>query len=173
MTRISDLDRLCRIRKLCFPLLGRAAAAEFSEGYGIYDALKDLEDRAKTYPERLAARRIATCLVYMLEHLDTPVRVPELCRIADLSKSHFFALFKRATGDTPINFVTRARTHRACAMLSETNMTVKEIAASLGYRDVFYFSRTFKLFHGLSPSHYRTQKLKMETVCVPSLCASA
>jgi transcriptional regulator GlxA family with amidase domain len=123
----------------------------------MYEALKELEERGKTHPERLAARTIKPSLVYMLKHLDEPLRVPELSRIADVSCSHFFALFKRATGETPINYFTRARMRRACALLRETSMSVKEVAASLGYEDEFYFSRLFKSLHHLAPSYYRAQ----------------
>jgi transcriptional regulator GlxA family with amidase domain len=123
----------------------------------MYEALKELEERGKTHPERLAARAIKPSLVYMLKHLDEPLRVPELSRIADVSCSHFFTLFKRATGQTPIGYFTRARMRRACKLLLETSLSVKEVAASLGYDDEFYFSRLFKSVHRLAPSYYRAQ----------------
>ena len=123
----------------------------------MYEALNELEMRGKTHLERLAIRTVKPSLVYMLTHLDQPLRVPELSRIADVSCSHFFALFKRATGQTPNSYFTRARMRRACKLLLETSLSVKEIAASLGYEDEFYFSRLFKSLHQLAPSYYREQ----------------
>jgi AraC-like DNA-binding protein len=93
----------------------------------------------------------------MLTHLDEPLQVSQLSRIADISKSHFFALFKRVMGDSPIKIFIRARMQRACTLLLETGMSVKEVAALLGYQDEFYFSRVFKSVHGLSPSYYRAR----------------
>jgi AraC-like DNA-binding protein len=168
MNNISKPSPLCPVCRLSLRLPVTTAPAEVAPRSGTYEALKELEARRKSYAERVAIRRIAISLVYMLEHVDRPLRVAELSRISDISKSHFFALFKRATGETPINFLIRARMHRASIMLCGTSMAVKEVAASLGYSDEFYFSRMFKLFYGLSPSHYRIQKLKMEPVCVPS-----
>jgi AraC-like DNA-binding protein len=139
-----------------FRLHARRASSE-EENCAMHEALNELETRGKTHLERLAIRTIKPSLVYMLTHLDQPLRVPELSRIADVSCSHFFALFKRATGQTPITYFTRARMRRACKLLLETSLSVKEIAASLGYEDEFYFSRLFKSLHQLAPSYYRAQ----------------
>ncbi len=108
-----------------------------------------------SYQNRRAALRIQPSIVYMLRHLNEELCVSKLSQIADISASHFFWLFKQATGDTPIQFLIRARMRRAQTLLQETGLTVKEIAAQLGYRDEFYFSRQFKSYYGSAPSHYR------------------
>lgn len=79
--------------------------------------------------------------------------------MAGLSASQFFTLFKRATGYTPMDFFIRARMGEARELLVSTNLTVKEIAAALGYDDQFYFSRRFKLVNGLSPKAFRAMVL--------------
>jgi YesN/AraC family two-component response regulator len=45
--------------------------------------------------------------------------------------------------------------HWACQLLDTTNQPVKQIAASLGYDDPFYFSRVFKAVNEASPTEYR------------------
>jgi len=168
MTSISNTSPLCSVCRLWLRLPATTASAKVAPDSGIYEVLKELEGRSKSHAKRVAIGRIATSLVFMLEHLDRPPCVTELSQIADISKSYFFVLFKRATGETPIKFLIRARMHRASIMLCETSMAVKEVAASLGYDDEFYFSRMFKWLYGLSPSHYRIQKLKVEPVSAPS-----
>jgi AraC-like DNA-binding protein len=156
---MSNISRLVSPFPDCnftFRLQARRISSE-EENSAMYEALNELEMRGKTHLERLAIRTVKPSLVYMLTHLDQPLRVPELSRIADVSCSHFFALFKRATGQTPISYFTRVRMRRACKMLLETSLSVKEIAASLGYEDEFYFSRLFKSVHQLAPSYYRAQ----------------
>jgi AraC family transcriptional regulator, transcriptional activator of pobA len=49
------------------------------------------------------------------------------------------------------------RIHHACQMLGSEKLSVKEIAARLGYQDPFHFSRRFKAFQGVSPTEYRDQ----------------
>jgi AraC-like DNA-binding protein len=105
-----------------------------------------------------AAQRIEVSLRYMLQHLNQPMKVPVLSAMVGLSQSSFFALFKSATGLTPLDFFIRARMQRAGELLEETSLQIKEVAARLGYDDQFYFSRLFKSVHGVSPREYRFRK---------------
>ena len=106
----------------------------------------------------MAANRIAVCLNYMVTHLDKPMRVSTLSAMAGLSMSRFFELFRSATGDAPINWLIRIRMQRAGELLENSNLRIKEIAMCVGYEDQFYFSRLFKLVHGIAPSAYRVQR---------------
>jgi AraC-like DNA-binding protein len=108
--------------------------------------------------ESEAVRKIGQSIVYMLRHLDQPLQVATLASRANISSSHFFALFKRQVGCAPIDYFIRLRMQHACRLLDETAMSVKEIAAALGYDDPFYFSRIFKSVHQVAPSEYRLLK---------------
>jgi transcriptional regulator GlxA family with amidase domain len=107
--------------------------------------------------------RIEEAVAYMQQHLDQPLQVATLAAKANFSPSHFFVLFKRRIGSAPIDYFTRMRMQRACRLLCETNLSVKEVAAKLGYDDPFYFSRVFKSVNRLAPSDYRAAQLK--TAC--------
>jgi transcriptional regulator GlxA family with amidase domain len=100
-------------------------------------------------------RKIERTIAYMKEHLDQPMQAAVLASRANVSLSHYFALFKRQTGCTPIDFFIHLRMERAREMLETTGLTVKEVAAALGYDDPFYFSRVFKSINGLAPTDYR------------------
>jgi AraC-like DNA-binding protein len=91
----------------------------------------------------------------MKEFMDQPLQVPTLARLAHLSPSHFFAVFKKSTGFAPKDFFIRLKIQRACEILEATDLCVKEVAAKLGYDDAFYFSRLFKSVNGVAPSDYR------------------
>jgi len=101
------------------------------------------------------ARRIEQSIAYMREHLDQPLQVAKLAALANVSPSHFFALFKRRTGCAPMDYFTHLRMQHACQLLDATSASVKEVAAVLGYEDPFYFSRVFKLVNHIPPSQYR------------------
>jgi transcriptional regulator GlxA family with amidase domain len=103
------------------------------------------------------AKRIEQSIVYMRQHLDKPFQVSALAALAKVSPSHFFALFKRETGHTPIDFFIHLRMRHACELLMKTTLSVKEVAASLGYDDQFYFSRVFKSVNHVAPSEYRVR----------------
>lgn len=102
-----------------------------------------------------AVCRIEQSVAYMAQHLDRPLQVATLAAQANISPSHFFALFKRRIGSAPMDYFTRLRMRRACRLLHETNLSVKEVASKLGYDDPFYFSRVFKSVNQMAPSDYR------------------
>ena len=108
--------------------------------------------------ESEAVRKIGQSIRYMLQHLDEPVQVATLAARVNVSPSHFFALFKRQIGCAPIDYFIRLRMQHACRLLDETAMSVKEVAATLGYDDPFYFSRIFKSVNQVAPSEYRLLK---------------
>ena len=103
-------------------------------------------------------QRVAQTIDYMNEHLHEPLRVGVLADLAGLSPAHFAVLFKQQTGSAPRDYLHLVRIHRACRMLENPALSVKEIASRLGYQDPFHFSRTFKAFQGVSPSDYRARR---------------
>jgi transcriptional regulator GlxA family with amidase domain len=106
-------------------------------------------------PEDTAARKVERCIAYMQEHVNRPLQVATLAAQANISPSHFFALFKELTGCPPMDYFTRLRMRHASRLLGSTPASVKEVAAALGYDDPFYFSRVFKSVHRVPPSRYR------------------
>lgn len=99
--------------------------------------------------------RINQSIHYMMDHLDQPLQVSKLAALENVSASHYFALFKSRTGRSPIDYFIRLRMRRACELLRETSLSIKEIAAELGYDDPFYFSRIFKSVNQVAPREYR------------------
>jgi AraC-like DNA-binding protein len=108
--------------------------------------------------ESEAVRKIEQSITYMLRHLDESLQVATLAAQANISASHFFALFKRRIGCAPIDYFIRLRMQHACRLLDETVLSVKEVAATLGYDDPFYFSRIFKSVNHVAPREYRLLK---------------
>lgn len=83
------------------------------------------------------------------------IRVEELAREACLSTDHFIRIFKNELGCTPAQFIIDKKMMKAKLMLASESMPTKEIAYSLGYDDVSYFSRLFKKHVGTTPTLYR------------------
>lgn len=122
-----------------------------------------IQKRQAATPENSdTVHRVAQAIVYMSEHLDEPLRVSALARLAGLSRAHFGELFKAQTGCSPRDYLHLLRIHQACRFLRDSTMSVKEIAARIGYRDPLHFSRQFKAFQGHSPSEYRATQARKE-----------
>ena len=106
-------------------------------------------------------RRVEPIIIFMMQNLANPMSVGRLSQMAGVSPSTFFALFRSATGYSPNDYFTRARMQRAGELLQTGNLSVKEVAAMMGYDDPFYFSRRFKSAHGIAPLEYRRSQAAM------------
>ena len=85
------------------------------------------------------------------------ITVSELAARLGLDRSYFSNLFKQSQGKSPQQYLNEVRMSQAAAQLTEQGNTVTETAASVGYADVFAFSRMFKQYYGVSPSEYRSK----------------
>ncbi len=83
--------------------------------------------------------------------------IAALARHAGYCPDHLCRVFRAVTGQTLQSYTIRARINRARHLLLETELPVHQIAAALGYSDVFFFSRQFKQKAGQSPLAYRRQ----------------
>lgn len=101
------------------------------------------------------AARLEKVVVYLRENCARSLNVPAMASMAGLSPSHFAGLFLKHTGHPPMDFLIRTRIARACHLLDFTSLSVKEIAAQVGYSDPYYFSRVFKKVTASSPDAYR------------------
>ena len=133
---------------VALPLSGKESAAP-------QDVKQSSSPESRRSQKAQALQRLEPCLLYMRQHLDQPLRISTLCSMANLSQSHFFALFKRMTGHSPISYFIRERMRCATELLAQSTLSVKAVSASLGYNDPYYFSRLFKSVYQVAPSVYR------------------
>lgn len=72
-----------------------------------------------------------------------------------MSTSQLYRKIKAITGISPNEFIRTYRLRKAEKMISETNLTISEIAYKVGFNDSLYFSKCFKKQFGISPSKFR------------------
>ncbi|SHO51319.1 GlxA family transcriptional regulator [Desulfopila aestuarii] len=88
-------------------------------------------------------------------HFSQPVTIAQLAGTAGLGERTFTRRFKKATGDSPSEYLQRIRIEAARESLTKTRETVDFITRAVGYEDVTSFRRLFRKYTGLSPSAYR------------------
>ena len=91
----------------------------------------------------------------MQQHYSEPITLESVCEAVGFSPSYFSALFKRETGENFVRYLTRVRIDRAKELLQQTNLSVAEVCARVGYNDLKHFTQTFKKETSLSPAQYR------------------
>jgi AraC-like DNA-binding protein len=97
-------------------------------------------------------------------HYNEPFTLKDLARVGRLSVSHLCAEFRTCFGCPPIEYRTRLRLQQACHFLRDKNLRISEIAAMVGYSDVYYFSRHFKQRYGTCPRELRKRITKVSGV---------
>jgi len=83
--------------------------------------------------------------------------VEEMAEFCNLSADQFRRNFHHHTGMRPKNYVEEFKLRLAAEMLLSSPLPITDVAARLGYRDPYHFSRRFKCFAGVSPEHYRRE----------------
>ena len=94
---------------------------------------------------------------YMRENISRIVTLDDLANVAGLSVSHYCAVFKQKTMQTPMQLYTSMKIQRACQMLQNRSQTIKTIAYNLGFFDQYHFSKVFKQIMGIAPKSFRSK----------------
>ncbi|MCZ8522270.1 MULTISPECIES: response regulator transcription factor [Paenibacillus] len=101
---------------------------------------------------------VTKMMAYVDENYMEPCSLAEIAEKFHLSGTYFSKLFKRETGDTFTNYVTRVRMEKAKLLLSNTEMKIFEVAAAIGYDDPNYFTNVFRTTQKISPTEFRKQQ---------------
>ena len=106
-------------------------------------------------PGTLSDRRLAHVLEYVSAHYAEPLSLDQLAREACVSRFHFGRLFKERVGVTPHHYLVRIRLDAAASLLSDTDISVLEIALTCGYGSAAHFTAAFQKRFSQPPSLYR------------------
>lgn len=98
---------------------------------------------------------------YIQNHYREQVTLDLLAEQFNYSSRHLSMRFKRKTGYSPIDYLIKIRVSTAQNLLVRSDAKLRDIAAEVGYSDVYYFSRIFKKYVGMSPSLYQ-KKMREE-----------
>ena len=99
--------------------------------------------------------RLARVTAYLRVTLHEPPDYRQLARLANLSYCQLFRLFKSHLGRSPQQFIEQERLDYAKRLLTLNRLSIKEVAAQVGFANQLYFSRRFQKATGLSPTQYR------------------
>lgn len=81
--------------------------------------------------------------------------VKEVAKHVKIDRSYLYKLFKDETGLSIIDYINNKRISKAESLLHNKELSIKDIAETVGFSEQMYFSRVFKKFKGVSPSVFR------------------
>ncbi|WP_222982715.1 GlxA family transcriptional regulator [Flagellimonas meishanensis] len=142
------------VEKYC----GRAAAIHISKyfeieidrkdqnQFAIFQGQKDHEDEA-----------IKEAQSYIEKNVQDKISVGELAEKYAISNRNFVRRFKKATQNTPLEYIQRVKIEAAKRSLESTGQNINEVMYQVGYMDQKAFRTVFKKYVGLSPVAYRSK----------------
>lgn len=125
---------------------------EMSVLYGLLSLL--MKTAEQKYLPSDKKQKILPAIEYIAENYNKGISNEKLSAVTGLSTVYFRKLFKETTGLSPIRYVRSVKMKKAKEMLKSDYSSVADIAYSLGYNNVYEFSRDFKKHAGISPLKY-------------------
>ncbi|MEK8050877.1 AraC family transcriptional regulator [Ideonella sp. DXS22W] len=104
-----------------------------------------------------AIAQIHAVVSRITDHIADPITLADVAAELGMSESRFSRFFRRATGNTFVDFVNRVRVHRACQLLMESDRLITHICYEVGFNNVANFNRRFLEVKGMTPSDFRKQ----------------
>ena len=100
---------------------------------------------------------VSNAIKYIQFNYSHDIHIDDIAKAVGVSRSHLYRLFMTSIEQSPIDYLTNYRLEEACKLLKSSQLSIAEIAMSVGFFDKFYFSRVFKKVKGVPPSRYLAQ----------------
>lgn len=111
-----------------------------------------VQARADERPESVRVRK---CLQYIEIHYADEISLSQLSKAANVSKSEILRCFNSVLHTTPYKYLMEYRLSKASRLLTDTSLSISEIAIRTGWGDQSYFTKRFREKTGCTPSEYR------------------
>lgn len=113
-----------------------------------------LKEKHPTYTSLSKRQKIEPAVDFLVKHYTQSIKNDDLATLTGLSTIYFRKIFTECFGISPIAYLHSLRIKKAKEILRSDYQSISHIAESLGYPDVYDFSRTFKKHVGMSPMQY-------------------
>lgn len=123
----------------------------------LFRRLPSQDEEALPWLMALQDERLARVIDMILDAPGDDYTVESLAETAAMSRSAFAERFAEFFGRSPMNFVNHVRMQRATQLLAVENLSIDEIARTVGYSSRSHFSRAFKDHSGLPPKDFRAE----------------
>ena len=98
---------------------------------------------------------IDRCRHYMMENIEKPLTLADICAYLGHSPSYCGELFRKYTGMSPVQYLRDLRIQTAARLMDITSMKINQVCHKVGIDAPYYFSRLFSKTMGISPKEYR------------------
>jgi AraC family transcriptional regulator len=103
----------------------------------------------------LAPHKLQRVLDHIEQHLAEAIHVRDLAQVVHMSPYHFARMFKQATGQPPHVYITSQRMDQAKNLLGNSDLSLVQVASSVGYQTQAHFTGVFHKHVGITPRTFR------------------
>lgn len=143
---------------LFFRLFERCCRKEsrslYEDGEFLYRFLTQLLRELET-PTTGVSDLVRRASGYFRDHFSTIRGIRDAAEFCQVSQEHLTRAFRRETGQTPLQFLTRLRIEHSLFLLLNTRDSIESIAVSCGFLNGNYFAKVFRRYVNCSPEEYR------------------
>ena len=111
----------------------------------------------------MSDKHLSKAIEAMRSGLEKNWSVESLAREARMSRSAFALKFRTVLGQTPLEYLTQWRMHKAGALIRSDNTSFSEVASAVGYGSESSFRRVFRREMGVAPREYRRKSALLES----------
>ncbi|WP_252225880.1 helix-turn-helix domain-containing protein [Caldicoprobacter algeriensis] len=108
--------------------------------------------------ERQENETVKKIVDFIEKNYKKDIGIQEVADFVGLSYSHVRKVFKNRIGENIVEFINKLRMEEAKKLLLNSELSVKEIASTVGYNSDQTFARIFKKMEGVTPGEYRKFK---------------
>lgn len=98
---------------------------------------------------------IQEAITFIENNYSRPIKICDISNNLSIDRSYFSNIFKKALQKSPQKFLLEYRMNKACELMKNPELSISNIALSVGYTDALNFSKMFKKVKGKSPTIYR------------------
>jgi AraC family transcriptional regulator len=109
----------------------------------------------RNYERELAQPKLSLAIEFISENLAEDLTLDTIAKALDMNSYHFRRVFKKTMGIAPHQYILTQRVNRAQQLLSDSKLSITEIALAVGFQDQSHFTKVFHRFMNTTPKSFR------------------
>lgn len=111
--------------------------------------------------------RLKDILTFIQNHYQDKITLEEIAKSISISKSECSRFFKKVTGESLFNYLITYRINKSIDLIRDTNLSIAEIATSVGFSNQSYYTKCFKEQKKITPKKFKELSIRQPTGILP------
>lgn len=133
-----------------------------------FSLLKTTTQKSDNVPQSYYENdRLKHILTFLQNHYQDKITLEEIAKSIAISKSECSRFFKKVTGESLFNYLITYRINKSIDLIRDTNLSIAEIATSVGFSNQSYYTKCFKEQKKITPKKFKELSMRQPTGMLP------